>query len=268
MAAPFGRDHRDVPAAGAHLVLDAGQVLDEPLGRLVRAVDEEEHAVGFGIGPASRAGRRAAVGPPRAVMARTMRSRGGRGQGDGPDDGTSAARHGPAGIPESAPTLASGAMTHPRLGPTGAAAILGCAGLMLVGWSGLLVPSLIRSIEHDFGQSDAGIGVLFFVGAVGYVAGTLGGGLLTERFGRRIVLSLAVVLIVGWASPAWRPSRRGASSSRSAFPFGLASGAIDGGIERAHPRSLPDEPGPGAQPAPPLLQPRGACLAAGGRPAR
>ncbi|MEA2612030.1 MAG: hypothetical protein QOG32_1756, partial [Chloroflexota bacterium] len=36
------------------------------------------------------------------------------------------------------------------------AAILGCAALMLVGWTGLLVPALIRSIERDFGQTDAG----------------------------------------------------------------------------------------------------------------
>jgi OFA family oxalate/formate antiporter-like MFS transporter len=119
-------------------------------------------------------------------------------------------------------------MSHLRLGPTAAAAILGCAGLMLVGWTGLLVPSLIRSIEHDFGQTDAGIGVLFFVGAVGYVAGTLGGGLLTERFGRRIVISVAVVLVAsslaGMATvPTWE------LFVALGFPFGLASGAIDSG---------------------------------------
>ena len=43
------------------------------------------------------------------------------------------------------------------------AAALGCAGLLLVGWTGLLVPSLVRSIEPAFGQTDAGIGVFFFV---------------------------------------------------------------------------------------------------------
>jgi len=32
-----------------------------------------------------------------------------------------------------------------------AARLTGYASFMLVGWAGLLVPSLIRSIEHDFG---------------------------------------------------------------------------------------------------------------------
>jgi fucose permease len=111
---------------------------------------------------------------------------------------------------------------------TATAAALGCAGLLLIGWSGLLVPSLIRSIEPAFGQSDAGIGVFFFVNAVAYVAGSMVGGLLTELIGRRVVLSLAVVLIaaglIGMATvTTW------GLFLVSAMPFGLGSGAIDGG---------------------------------------
>src|SRR5438045_507410 len=57
-----------------------------------------------------------------------------------------------------------------RRGPAiGLAAILGGSGLLLVGWTGLLVPSLIRSIEADFAQTDAAIGVFFFVNAAASV---------------------------------------------------------------------------------------------------
>src|SRR4029079_1648990 len=75
------------------------------------------------------------------------------------------------------------------------AAILGCGALMLVRWTGLLVPSLIRSIEPAFHQTDAGLGVFFFINALAYVVGSMGSGVLTERFGRRLVLPLATALI-------------------------------------------------------------------------
>jgi fucose permease len=119
-------------------------------------------------------------------------------------------------------------MSLQRLGPFGLAAVLGCAALVLVGWVGLLVPSLIRSIEHDFGQTDAGIGVFFFVNAVSYAAGSMFGGLLTERFGRRAVLSLAVFLtIFGLTALATVPSWE--LVLVAAVPLGLGGGAIDGG---------------------------------------
>ena len=47
---------------------------------------------------------------------------------------------------------------QPRRRPPAAGAI-GAAAFLLIGWSGLLVPSLIRSVEAAFDQSDAGIGV-------------------------------------------------------------------------------------------------------------
>lgn len=97
-----------------------------------------------------------------------------------------------------------------------------------MGWTGLLVPSLIRSIEADFALSDAGIGVFFFVISVAYVAGSMLGGLLTERIGRRVVLPMAVLLIAsGLAGMALVPTW-GAFLALG-IPFGFGSGAIDGG---------------------------------------
>lgn len=110
-----------------------------------------------------------------------------------------------------------------------AAGILGCVAFLLIGWTGLLVPSLIRSIERDFGQSDAGIGVFYFLYAAAYAAGSLGGGIVTERLGRRRVLVLAVVSHgVGFAAlglmPVWTVV------PAAALPAGFGAGAIDGGI--------------------------------------
>jgi fucose permease len=111
----------------------------------------------------------------------------------------------------------------------GAAAVLGCAGFILIGWSGLLVPSLIRSIERDFGKTDADMGLYYFLYAVAYASGSLGGGLLTERLGRRTVLGLALALhAVGFAAlaivPVWP------LFLLAALPAGLGGGEIDGGV--------------------------------------
>jgi len=109
------------------------------------------------------------------------------------------------------------------------AAALACAGMLLVGWTGLLVPSLIRSIEPAFDQTDAGIGIFFFVNSVAYVGGSMAGGLLTERVGRRLVLPVAVALIaLGLAGMATVPSW--GLFLALAIPFGLGAGAIDGGM--------------------------------------
>ena len=117
-------------------------------------------------------------------------------------------------------------LTPPRIEP---AAILAGTGLALVGWTGLLVPSLIRQIEPAFGQTDAGIGVYFFVGALGSVVGSMGGGLLTERVGRRVVLTTAVSLLalamaLLSVAPNWT------LFLVAAIPFGVGMGGIDGGM--------------------------------------
>ena len=110
-----------------------------------------------------------------------------------------------------------------------AAGVLACVGLLLIGWAGLLVPSLIREIERDFVQTDAGLGVFYFINAVAYATGSFGGGMLTERFGRRRVLSLATAFLgLGLAllgiAPVW------ALILITAVPAGFGAGAIDGGV--------------------------------------
>jgi fucose permease len=108
-----------------------------------------------------------------------------------------------------------------------AAAVLGCLSFVLIGWSGLLIASLIRSVEHDFGQTDAGMGLFFLVNAAAYGTGVLGGTLLTQRFGRRPVLAGGVGLAIvglGVLSTAgvWPIFVLGA------IPFGIGCGTLDG----------------------------------------
>ena len=120
-------------------------------------------------------------------------------------------------------------MPSPLVRREGAAAVLGCLGFILIGWSGLLVPSLIRSIELDFGKSDGDMGLFYFIYAVSYATGSFGGGLLTERLGRRTVLGLALAIHgLGFASlaiaPAWP------LFLIAAIPAGLGGGEMDGGV--------------------------------------
>jgi fucose permease len=99
---------------------------------------------------------------------------------------------------------------------------------MLVGWVGLLVPSLIRSIEPAFNQTDAGIGVFFFVNSAASAGGAMGGGFLTERIGRRLVLPAGVLLIaLGLAGLAAAPTWE--IFLLAAIPFGVGMGTVDGG---------------------------------------
>jgi len=105
---------------------------------------------------------------------------------------------------------------------------LGCWAFVLIGWSGLLVPSLAREVEDGFGQTDVGLGLFYFVTAVAYAAGSVFGGMATERVGRRPILSSATALLaVGLIA-------QGLTVSWSAFLVAgvvrsLGAGAIDGG---------------------------------------
>jgi MFS transporter, FHS family, glucose/mannose:H+ symporter len=108
------------------------------------------------------------------------------------------------------------------------AALLGCAGLFTVGFSSLLLPSMVRSIEATFGQTDAGIGTWFLVNAIAYATGSFGGGFLTERLGRHVVLSAAALfLAIGLGMLGTVPSWE--LVLVAAVPLGLGGGAIDGG---------------------------------------
>ena len=114
------------------------------------------------------------------------------------------------------------------VGSPRAAGVIGCLTLLLIGWSGLLVPSLIRSIERDFDQNDAGVGIYYLVWALAYASGSLGGGLVTERLGRRRILAGAALAHgIGLAALAFVPPW--GIVLASAIPGGLGAGALDGG---------------------------------------
>ena len=109
-----------------------------------------------------------------------------------------------------------------------AAGIVGSLTLLSIGWTGLLVPSLIRSIKATFDQTDAGIGVVYLAYSVAYAAGSVLGGGLMERMGRRKVLVGAAVLhgagIAGFGiAPSWP------LFVLAMVPAGLGAGCLDGG---------------------------------------
>jgi len=105
----------------------------------------------------------------------------------------------------------------------------GYSSFVLIGWTSLLVPSLIRAIEHDFDQPDAGLGLLYLVSALLYVVGSLGVGVLAGRIGRRAVLPAAALLIgaglltEGLAS-AWEVLLAGVAITA------VGAGAVDAGV--------------------------------------
>jgi fucose permease len=105
----------------------------------------------------------------------------------------------------------------------------GFASFFLIGWASLLLPSLIRDVEHDFGQSDGGIGLAYLSYSLLYVVGTLFGGILTERLGRRVVLPAgALLMAVGLVACALAP---GWLLFVGAYVLlGVGAGAIDSGV--------------------------------------
>jgi fucose permease len=110
-----------------------------------------------------------------------------------------------------------------------AAGLVACISLLAVGWTGLLIPSLIRSIKVAFDQTDAGIGIVYFAFALSYALGSFGGGPLTERLGRRLVLGGAILLTglgtVGLGiAPSW------AAFILVAVFVGAGAGCVDGGV--------------------------------------
>lgn len=103
------------------------------------------------------------------------------------------------------------------------------ASFILIGWTGLLIPSLLRVIKADFDQTDAGFGLLYLVSALFFAVGALSAGLLAERLGRRTLLPLAALLIAAGlatqaAAPSWPVLLLGVALA------GAGSGAIDAGV--------------------------------------
>jgi FHS family glucose/mannose:H+ symporter-like MFS transporter len=79
---------------------------------------------------------------------------------------------------------------------------------ILVGWTGLFVPSLLRVLQGDFGRSDAEFGLVYLVGALLSASGALSSGLIAGHIGRRVVNATAALLIAGGmaleaVAPSW-----------------------------------------------------------------
>ena len=108
------------------------------------------------------------------------------------------------------------------------AAVLGWLTLLTIGWTGILLPSLIRSIKTTFDQSDAGIGLIYLLYSTAYAVGSFGGGPATERLGRRTVLTAGAlihgvgILALGLA-PSW------GVFVLVTLPAGWGAGTLDGG---------------------------------------
>jgi FHS family glucose/mannose:H+ symporter-like MFS transporter len=103
------------------------------------------------------------------------------------------------------------------------------AGFALVGWSMLLVPSLIRDIRAEFAQTDAGFGALYLVTALMFGTGAFLSGALAGRVGRRTILPVAAgALAAGLAAqglaPAWPLLILGAALAA------WGAGALDAGV--------------------------------------
>ena len=127
-------------------------------------------------------------------------------------------------VPAAMPSLPAVMPPRARL----AAGIVGCLMLLACGWTGLLVPSLIRSIKATFDQTDAGIGMVYLAWAIAYAAGSFGGGPLTERIGRRPVLGVAV-LVTGLGAAGLGLAPTWAAFVAAAVLTGAGAGSLDGG---------------------------------------
>jgi len=78
----------------------------------------------------------------------------------------------------------------------------------LLGWSAVLIPSLVRSVEHDFGQPDSAVSLLYFLSSGVFAVAALSGGVIAERLGRRGVLMVGVCIAgaggaLAAAAPEW-----------------------------------------------------------------
>ena len=106
---------------------------------------------------------------------------------------------------------------------------MGFAAFFLIGWTGLLVPSLIRQVQGTFGQTDSGMGLAYLLASVLYVTGTMAVGVLARHVPRRAVLGagpclMAAGLVVAAAAPGWTVFLAGYALA------GLGSGIVDAGV--------------------------------------
>jgi fucose permease len=109
--------------------------------------------------------------------------------------------------PEPAPGLAGAARVPDHALRAG---LVAGAAYILVGWRGLLVPSLIRFVQPAFGQDDAGLGAYFLATTLAYGVGSMLGGRVIRARGSRLVipgaaLLMASGLLVQGLTGAWLP---------------------------------------------------------------
>ena len=100
------------------------------------------------------------------------------------------------------------------------------ASFILIGWTGLFVPSLLLVLQDEFDRSDAEFGLVYFIGALLFATGALSSGLIAGRIGRRVVLAasalaIAVGMTLEGVAPSWTVFLVGAAFA------GAGSGAID-----------------------------------------
>lgn len=105
----------------------------------------------------------------------------------------------------------------------------GLLAFTMLGWTGLLVPSLIRDIERTLSVTDADMGTAYLLGAVTFTAGCLLAGWAIPRLGRRgVLLGAIAMLVVGSIAvlvPSWAVFLAAASLR------GLGMGIIEVGVQ-------------------------------------
>ena len=92
---------------------------------------------------------------------------------------------------------ATGPGIRARASTSRAIVLASYSSFILVGWTGLFVPSLLRVLQGDFGRSDAEFGLVYLVGALLSASGALSSGLIAGHIGRRLVSATAALLIAG-----------------------------------------------------------------------
>jgi fucose permease len=105
----------------------------------------------------------------------------------------------------------------------------GLLAFTMLGWTGLLMPALIRDIQRDLAVNDAQMGTAYLLSAVMFTIGCLLAGWGVGRVGRRAVLMAGIAMLVvgslGVLLPGW-PAFLSAAALR-----GLGMGIIEVGVQ-------------------------------------
>lgn len=106
---------------------------------------------------------------------------------------------------------------------------VGYGAFLLLGWNGVIIPVLILSLQQEFRLSNADFSVLYLIAPLSYAAGSFGGGMLSERFGRRpILVGAAALLSVGVSAAVLTPTWTAFIVATLLWAAG--AGALDGGM--------------------------------------